>query len=558
VRNWHHLGLVQRLALATLLVGAFTAFAGSTVLRSSARTALREQIEARNVSLADRLSIGVDDRVQARIDSLTLLAANRAVSGLRPEARAEFNVALSTSFYFERITLFDGSGQPVAGAASRSLVDLDELEPRPEMAAAIVDGPAIEIVLDPSPRLEIGIPVEDPPGTPVGSLVADMPMDLIAARVDLRSLDESLVAFVVDDRGRILAHPDRDRVVRGEEVSLDEIDTQDGGVTTVDTEDGPTLLAASDSALFPGSIVVQQPIDEAFAPVAESITQLTSILLLVVLSTVGVAALVGRQILHPLVALGGVVDRFAKGDRSARAEVAGASETRSLALEFNHMADALKEQIDELATSQRRLQSILDNTTAVIYVKDLEGRYLLVNRRYEQDLGVVKDDVIGKRDDEFLPADMASTFRANDVRVLEEARPMEVEEIAGRGDELKTYLSVKFPLIDSRGDAYAVCGISTDISELKKAEKYRQQILDAERDRQRALEINDNVIQGLTVALMAMELQQDSKAVGVLRETLASARSIISDLLNARAEEIGPGDLIRSTPASLKDPDEET
>ncbi len=123
-----------------------------------------------------------------------------------------------------------------------------------------------------------------------------------------------------------------------------------------------------------------------------------------------------------------------------------------------------------LRESEQRLQSILDNTTALIYLKDVEGRLLFVNRRCEEVFHIPKDEAVGKTYHDFFPGEMADASRANDLRVLASGQPLEMEELAVHDDGVHTYVSVKFPLIDSGGVPYAVCGISTDITARKQME----------------------------------------------------------------------------------------
>ncbi len=142
---------------------------------------------------------------------------------------------------------------------------------------------------------------------------------------------------------------------------------------------------------------------------------------------------------------------------------------------------SLREQIterqraeQELRKSEERLQSILDNTTAVIYVKDVEGRYLLINHRFEDLFHIRRDELVGRTDYDLFPAVNADAFRMNDLRVIETGRALEMEELAPLDDGLHTYISIKFPLHDPAGEIYAVCGISTDITERKRAEEIAQ------------------------------------------------------------------------------------
>jgi PAS domain S-box-containing protein len=117
-----------------------------------------------------------------------------------------------------------------------------------------------------------------------------------------------------------------------------------------------------------------------------------------------------------------------------------------------------------------QLLALLDNTSAVIYMRDLEGRYMLVNRQYERLFRVRREDVIGQTDHDLFPAEIADEFRANDLQAVNLGVPMQVEEIAPGDDGPHTYVTVKFPLIDAAGRAYALCGISTDITDRKRAE----------------------------------------------------------------------------------------
>lgn len=128
-------------------------------------------------------------------------------------------------------------------------------------------------------------------------------------------------------------------------------------------------------------------------------------------------------------------------------------------------------------SSERLLQAIIDNSTAVVYVKDVECRYLLVNRRFEELFHVTRDWVVGRTDYDIFSTDVAAAFRAVDEQVLTGGTPMEMEEVAPLDDGLHTYVSSKCSLYDSEGKLYGLCGISADITERKRSEHKQQQQL---------------------------------------------------------------------------------
>jgi PAS domain S-box-containing protein len=164
---------------------------------------------------------------------------------------------------------------------------------------------------------------------------------------------------------------------------------------------------------------------------------------------------------------------------------------------------------EALRESEQRLQDILDNTTAVVFVKDLELRYILVNREYERRYQVHRDEICGKTDFDIHPHDVAGTLRANDRNVIEAGTPIQFEEAVPMAEGERQYVVVKFLLRDRTATPYAVCGIATDITELKRAEE-----LQARRARQAALraDIHAAFSSGTENALQAI-LQRSAEAV---------------------------------------------
>ena len=139
--------------------------------------------------------------------------------------------------------------------------------------------------------------------------------------------------------------------------------------------------------------------------------------------------------------------------------------------EREKIANALRE-------SEQRLQAVLDNTTAVVCMKDTESRFQLVNRQFEKVFGATAEKVRGQDVHALFPKELADVFRENDLKVIRERVPLQFEEPAMHEDGLHTYLSTKFPLLDDEGNAQAICTISTDITDRKRFEDELQRARD--------------------------------------------------------------------------------
>jgi len=126
---------------------------------------------------------------------------------------------------------------------------------------------------------------------------------------------------------------------------------------------------------------------------------------------------------------------------------------------------------EELERSRNALQAIIENVPAVVFVKDLEGRYLRHNARLARVLGFHADEsLVGRSDDELVDASNAARIAEEDRRVAVEGRIVSAEhELPGADGEPRIFQTHIFPLQDADGKCYAVGGISLDITDLKRA-----------------------------------------------------------------------------------------
>src|SRR6202011_3766480 len=188
---------------------------------------------------------------------------------------------------------------------------------------------------------------------------------------------------------------------------------------------------------------------------------------------------------------------------------------------------------EALRASEERLQDIVDNTSAIIFVKDLELRYILINCEYERRYQVRRDQIRGKTDFDIHPAEVAESARANDRRVIEAGEPIHFEEFVPSVEGERWYVSVKFLLRDRTGKPYAVCAMATDITESKRA----QQMQAREREmfaQQRAIQLGraNEALRGCLDALASVRELDDF--LGQVMATMTRQLGAVSSTLRVR------------------------
>ena len=115
--------------------------------------------------------------------------------------------------------------------------------------------------------------------------------------------------------------------------------------------------------------------------------------------------------------------------------------------------------------SEQQQRELLNNTSSLVYMKDMDGRYLFINRRFETLFHITEHEIKGKSDYDIVSKEKAESFRKNDRMAAEAGKPLEFDETLIQDDGEHTYISVKFPLKNASGEIYAICGISTDITD---------------------------------------------------------------------------------------------
>mgnify|MGYP000170865313 CR=1 FL=1 len=208
------------------------------------------------------------------------------------------------------------------------------------------------------------------------------------------------------------------------------------------------------------------------------------------------------------------------------------------------MEEVLKKYEIELVQNQDRLQSILDNATSLIYIKDLDGKYLLINKQFKKVLNVNDNMVIGKTDFDFTEHEQAKRYKDTDEQVIKTCRPVEFEEVIETPDGIHNILIVKFPLLNAQDKIYGISGIATDITE---GVRYREQLIEAKKIAEDAKKLEEqflanmsheirtpmNGIQGMTDLLLETELSNEQRDfTKTIKRSSDNLLVIINDILD--------------------------
>lgn len=145
----------------------------------------------------------------------------------------------------------------------------------------------------------------------------------------------------------------------------------------------------------------------------------------------------------------------------------------------------LAEQFRRIQESESLLRAVMDATPALIYAKDMQGRYITVNRRYRELLGGLHgaDQLSPATTDyDLFSKEVADQFRVNDLLSISRGTAIQVEEPIEQADGVHTYLASKVPLRNERGEILGVCAVANDISVMKKMESDLEQAVQARED----------------------------------------------------------------------------
>src|SRR5258708_39619373 len=161
------------------------------------------------------------------------------------------------------------------------------------------------------------------------------------------------------------------------------------------------------------------------------------------------------------------------------------SQARGRIADVRRRIETLYETVRE---NRQLLETILENSAANIYAKRRDGRYIYLNHEMEVTHNVTREHALGRTDFELFPREMAEQNRTNDLAAMITGKLTEVEERSMGPSGQRLYLAKKVPLISSDGKVEGMCGISTDITDIRRTElALREAVITLESERDNTL-----------------------------------------------------------------------
>ncbi|HET7896870.1 MAG TPA: ATP-binding protein, partial [Flavisolibacter sp.] len=145
---------------------------------------------------------------------------------------------------------------------------------------------------------------------------------------------------------------------------------------------------------------------------------------------------------------------------------------------------------------QERLQAILDNMPMFVYLKDIDGRFMMVNKQFHQTFGTTDEAVIGKTDvNVHVNESGARKLTEADEEVKRTGKPVEVEDLVLTTEGERNMLIIKFPLYDKNNQLLAISAVGKDITEVI---RYQRQLITARTRAEKAERLQEEFLANMS------------------------------------------------------------
>ncbi len=420
-------------------------------------------------------------------------------------------------------------------------------------------------------------------------LIGEIAIDQLSEFIGRLPLEPGMLEMILDRQGQIIAHSQH--ALSGQQLNLSHLpivrDALRKPLTTHGFDfdfDGETVIEtypAGDPAVQPvqdfefdgetliGTVVrvpqlgwmvlVAQPRIEAFQPFLGTLWVLAVGAIIALLLAMAATLVLARGLSQHIRRYTEQAHAIADGDYDQPWPVSPIREFANLAGDLERMAHAIRQRERDLATSEARQRAIMENLPHLVWLKDTQGRFLMLNHLFAQACGRKHiGEVIGKTDLDVWPRNLAEQYRADDREIMRLRRGQSIEEMVADQGVIKWFETFKTPVIDAEGQLLGTTGFARDITERMRAEEelrqHREHLEELVTERTAELQrTNAELHQAMAQLVQAEKLAAlGSLVAGVAHELntpLGNARVVASALgedLRAFAVAVESGSLRRS------------
>ena len=492
--NWKHIqgrSLKTRITLFTLAIFVASIWSLSLYLGRMLRDDMQRQLGEQQFATVSLMAGAIDEHLYDRVSALEQAAAKVTpkLMGDTPalqsylNERPVFSNLFSGGIFISRL-----EGTAIAEAPQGTgRIGLNFMD-RDAVTAALMEGKSFigKPVMGKQPAVPVfgmATPIRDAQNQVIGALVGVVALDRAGFLDHLTQSKHGRTGgyFLVALKDRlIITATQRERIMQplrppGAVPAIDRfIDGYEGTQVYINPFGVEVLSSGVRLTTVQWGVSASMPTAEAFAPVRDLQRRM---LIATIFLTVMAGVLTWWMLRHelaPVLETAKMLAHLTASDQPPQPLIiTRQDEIGELIGGFNRLLKTLGQREVALRASEQKLFTILESVDAYIYLKDMGGRYLFANRPVCELFGKPAHEIVGQSDECFFDADTAATLRRNDALVLQRGQTLRTEEtnLHANTGRKATYLSVKLPLRNEAGEIYALCGISTDITERKSVEE---------------------------------------------------------------------------------------
>lgn len=381
-RRFRSLKSVLTLTLLTLSVTTLVVVSGFNLFLN-----YRTQQQALNSQMslvAQRAADTVSRQIEAKVGSLTSTAASSDLVSADPDkSRSTLARIVGLDHFFNQIVLWDMTGKELGrvcrGAEVICRQSVSSLSD--EAINALKTGPSYvgPVFIDPEssePMMIIAVPVQNVFKESIGVLTAEVKLKFMWDLVGSLRVGQGGTAYVVDDRGNLIAFADASRVIRLENLAeIPEVArflrmeaTGTSGLFTAARGINGTAVASAHTEIASPhwAVVVEIPVREAYADVINAAVKTVLVMLLGILASVLIGYYLARRITLPIMELRDAAGKMSRGDLTIRIHSRAGNEIGELAADFNSMAERIKVSYEELEKKvEERTHELAERTVSL-------------------------------------------------------------------------------------------------------------------------------------------------------------------------------------------------